>query len=174
MTHSYDSYECAENHIETLKKGMNNKHMRQRQMWNGSIIDPLRNESEVTPAVNKNIHAAMRKQNPFDYAVKQEKISTNHRRRLDEHFQNWITLDPNHHNVPNIDIRSPLTRTAISNQTEAWQKVFIFERENDWKYIIHPYRQIGIENLSFWNQHITKTKLTGKLPGKVNTNIFSS
>merc|ERR1711962_543992 len=110
----------------------------------------------------------MHKQNKHDYAPEQEEISTNHRRRLDEHFQNWITLDPNHHNLPDVDIRSPLTRDIISKQTETWKKIFIFERENDWKYIIHPYRQIGIENLSFWNQHITKTKLTGNLPAYYN------
>ena len=41
-----------------------------------------------------------------------------------EHFQNWITLDPNHHNVPDVDIRSPLTRDIISKQTETWKKIF--------------------------------------------------
>ena len=58
---------------------MNSFGMRERQMWNGSIIDPLRNESEVTRAVNKTIHDAMKKQNAFDYAVKQEKSDTKKR-----------------------------------------------------------------------------------------------
>jgi hypothetical protein len=40
----------------------------------------------------------------------------------------------------------------------------IYERDRDWKFVIHPYRQIGLPNLSFWNQHITKTKLIYGLP----------
>jgi len=44
----------------------------------------------------------------------------------------------------------------------------IYERDRDWKYIVHPYRQIGIQNLSFWNQHITKSKLIYGLPSLYN------
>ena len=40
----------------------------------------------------------------------------------------------------------------------------IYERDRDWKYIVHPYHRTGISNLSFWNQHITKSKLIYGLP----------
>ena len=40
----------------------------------------------------------------------------------------------------------------------------MYFRDNDWKYVVHPYRKIGIENLSYWNQHITKSKLALVLP----------
>lgn len=58
----------------------------------------------------------------------------------------------------------PSKRQAIGQQPDPFRKVMIYERDRDWKYIVHPYHRTGISNLSFWNQHITKSKLIYGLP----------
>ena len=46
--------------------------------------------------------------------------------------------------------------------------MFLYERERDFKYVIHPFRKSALPNMSFWNQHITKTRLVRGRPAVYN------
>ena len=157
--------------------------------WAGRIMDGLRYESEVHSNVQKDFHQAMKKKGIYDYprSPTDKEPTPNTRRILDYHFDNWMTTDPNHNNVKKVDLRSPYTRTAIGEQPTAWRKglglkfpevwitnwfdpskVMIYERDNDYKYVVSPYERTGMANISYWHQHITKTAVSYDMPENVS------
>jgi len=143
--------------VDRAFKNMTTRHAVHGNNYPGRFIDAIRMESEVTHRVQKDVHAVMHERPKTDYPARE--YDPDVRRQMDDHFDNWLTTDPNHHNVRNVDVRSPLTRQAIKEQDRAWKKVMIYERDNDYKYIVEPVEKSGLANLSYWHQHITKTAL---------------
>ena len=72
----------------------------------GRMFEPLRHKGEITRHNQKMFLRGMLKRDKFDYALAEwERASFKHRRVLDEYFQTWITTDPNHNNVTDVDLR---------------------------------------------------------------------
>jgi hypothetical protein len=72
----------------------------------GRIMDPLRHKAEITPKNQKMFHSAMKKRDKYDYSLSEwEQADFKHRRVIDEYFDSWITTDPNHNNLQDIDLR---------------------------------------------------------------------
>jgi len=135
----------------------------------GQTFDPMRHRTEVTKKNQKMFFGAMQSREEFDYGINaSERAEFAHRRVKDEYLDNWMTTDPNFNNVTGVDLRSPLTRQKIAQEPEIWKKVFLYERDRDFKYVIHPFRKSALPNMSFWNQHITKTRLIKGRPAIYN------
>ena len=53
-------------------------------------------------------------------------------------------------------------------------KVMIYERDNDYKYVVSPYERTGMANVSYWHQHITKTAVSYHMPENVSWFLYCS